>query len=53
MKVELDIHITVGKVELAPSRPGFVWLLWQGGEGMEIAEEKLAECLERFYRENF
>jgi hypothetical protein len=53
VKVEVEIHVTVGKVELAPSRPGYVWMLWEGGEGMEVAEDKLAACLEAFYRENF
>jgi hypothetical protein len=53
MKVEVDIQVTVGKIKLAPSRPGFVWLLWEGGEGMEVEESKLTECLEAFYREHF
>lgn len=46
--------IVVGRMVIQPSREGYVWLTWvDDGEGMEVQEEKLAACLEQFYRENF
>ena len=51
--MELEVTVVIGHVKLQPSRPGYVWLWWDDGEGMEIEEAKLATCLEEFYREHF
>ena len=46
--------IVIGRMVIRHSREGFVWLTWvDSAEGMEVPEQKLAETLEAFYRENF
>ena len=48
------MSIVIGRMVISPSREGFIWLTWVDcGEGMEVPEQKLAEALEAYYRENF
>lgn len=49
----VDTRIVIGELELQPSRPGYFWLCYLDGEGMEVEEEKLADLLLKFYQENF
>lgn len=47
-------EVVIGRMVILPSRKGYVWLTWvDDGEGMEVPEKALADCLEEFYAENF
>lgn len=50
----IEVRLIIGEYTLEPSqREGFVWMSHESGEGMEVAEAKLAEALKAFYAENF
>lgn len=52
--MQVEVRVSIGRMVIEPARDGYVWLTWiDDGEGMEVEEEKLAACLEAFYRENF
>lgn len=52
--MQIEVRIVIGEYTIEPSqRDGFVWICHESGEGMEIAEAKLAALLEKFYAENF
>lgn len=52
--MEISAAIQIGQVTIEPGdRDGYLWISWSDGEGMEIEEAKLADCLESFYHENF
>lgn len=54
MDLDVKFQLVIGRMVIAPSSEGKVWLTWvDSAEGMEIEESKLATCLERFYSENF
>lgn len=54
MELDVKFQLVIGKMVIAPSSAGKVWLTWvDSAEGMEIEESKLAACLEKFYVDNF
>ena len=52
--MQIEVRIVIGEYAVEPSqREGYVWISHESGEGMEVAEAKLAEALKQFYADNF
>ena len=43
----------VGTFSISPLEGDTLWIAHESGEGMQIGEDALAECIGKFYAENF
>lgn len=53
MEINLNFRVTIGGIEISPGTNGYLWMSGKDGEGMQVEESKLADCLQQFYKDNF